>query len=79
MWSVPIETVEQIVCRGRVEPFLRACKAAAFGWSTVRAIIEASPRVPLPGRLAEMQKDFERLTTAEVLDDGSSLAFRHPQ
>jgi hypothetical protein len=68
MWSIPIETLEQIVCRGRVEPLLRACKAAAFAWTTVRAIIKASTRLPLPGRLVEIQKEFEKLTTAQVQD-----------
>jgi len=87
MWSVPVEAVEQLVCRGRVDPLLRACKAAAFAWPTVRAIVKASPRLPLPGRWAELQNDFERLTAAEVQDALSSwqnssqvdLGPRHPR
>ena len=62
MWSVPIEAVEHIVCRSRIETLLCACKAAEFEWPTARAIIKASPRLPLPGRLAEMHKEFEHLT-----------------
>jgi uncharacterized protein (DUF2336 family) len=66
MWSTPIETIEQIVCTGRIEVLLCACKAAGFEWGTVRAIIKASPRLPLPGRLAEMKKEFESLTDARA-------------
>ena len=66
VWSVPIETVEQIVCRDRIESMLFACRAAGFRWATVHAIIKASPRLPLPGRLAEMQRDFAGITDAEV-------------
>jgi uncharacterized protein (DUF2336 family) len=66
MWSVPIETVEQIMCRGRVTSLLGACKAAGFTWATVRALINASPRLPLPGRLGEMEKEFARLTDIEI-------------
>jgi len=77
MWSAPIETVEQIVCRDRVEHLLRACKAAGFAWPTVRAIIKASSRLPLPGRLAEMQKEFEKLTPAHVQDALDVLRRRH--
>jgi uncharacterized protein (DUF2336 family) len=66
VWSVPIETVERIVCRDRIEGLLFACKAAGFEWATVRAIIKASPRLPLPGRLAEMERDFARIIDADA-------------
>ena len=73
VWSVPIETVERIVCRDRIERLLSACKAVGFQWATVRAIIKASPRLPLPGRLAEMERDFAKIIDADAQNALSTL------
>src|SRR5262249_17970673 len=66
VWSIPIETVEQVVCRDRIEKLLFTCKVAGFQWTTVRAIIKASPRLPLPERLAEMQRDFASIIVPDA-------------
>jgi uncharacterized protein (DUF2336 family) len=64
IWSVPLEAAEQILCRAPMEALLCACKAAGFAWPTVRAIIQAGPRAPSPGRLIELRADFAEITAA---------------
>jgi len=41
--GVPIETADRLVAGDRPDPILILCKAASFGWMTVRAIILARP------------------------------------
>jgi uncharacterized protein (DUF2336 family) len=41
--GVPIETVDRLMGGDRPDPVLILCKAAGYGWATVRAIIMARP------------------------------------
>jgi hypothetical protein len=41
--GVPIETADRLVAGDRPDPVLILCKAAGYGWMTVRAIIMARP------------------------------------
>jgi hypothetical protein len=62
IWSVPLVSAEQILCGARMDSLLFACKAAGFGWPTVRAIIQTGPRAPSPGRLIEIREEFAKVT-----------------
>ena len=66
MSGVGIATLDRLISGDRRDPVLIVGKTIGLEWATVRAIIEASPRLPLPGRLAEMQKDFARITEPEA-------------
>jgi uncharacterized protein (DUF2336 family) len=41
--GIPIETADRLMAGDRPDPILILCKAAGFGWTTVRAIILARP------------------------------------
>jgi uncharacterized protein (DUF2336 family) len=41
--GIPIETADRLMAGDRPDPILILCKAAGFGWTTVRAIIIARP------------------------------------
>jgi uncharacterized protein (DUF2336 family) len=41
--AVPIDTVERLLAGDRPDPVLILCKAAGFGWDTVRALILVRP------------------------------------
>jgi uncharacterized protein (DUF2336 family) len=43
--SVPIETADRLMAGDKPDPILILCKAAGYGWTTVRAIILARPSV----------------------------------
>ena len=40
---IPIETADRLMAGDRPDPVLILCKAAGYGWPTVRAIITARP------------------------------------
>jgi uncharacterized protein (DUF2336 family) len=62
IWSVPLDSAGQILCRAPMDALLFACKAAGFGWPTVRAIVRTGPRPPSPERLIEVREEFARVT-----------------
>jgi uncharacterized protein (DUF2336 family) len=41
--GVPIETADRLMAGDRPDPILILCKAANYGWTTVKAIIMARP------------------------------------
>jgi len=41
--GIPVETADRLMAGDRPDPILILCKAAGFGWTTVRAIILARP------------------------------------
>ena len=41
--GVPIETADRLMAGDRPDPILILCKAAGYGWDTVRAIIMSRP------------------------------------
>ncbi|HVY58866.1 MAG TPA: DUF2336 domain-containing protein [Xanthobacteraceae bacterium] len=62
--AVPIEVVDRLMSGERSDPVLILCKAAGFGWGTVRAIIGVHPagqRMAGHG-LDETAVNFERLS-----------------
>jgi uncharacterized protein (DUF2336 family) len=64
--SVPVETVERLMSGDRSDPVLILCKAAGFGWSTVRAIIMVRPggKGTSTYALDTAYANFERLSAA---------------
>jgi uncharacterized protein (DUF2336 family) len=64
--AVPVETVERLISGDRPDPVLILCKAAGFGWQTVRSIIMV--RTGGPGTSSQAldaaYANFERLSSA---------------
>jgi len=62
--TVPIETVERLMAGDRPDPVLILCKAAGFGWQTVRGIILIRPggRGTSTQALDAAFANFERLS-----------------
>jgi uncharacterized protein (DUF2336 family) len=63
--SVPVEVVDRLMSGERADPVLILARAAGFGWSTVREIINARPGAKQsPLVLDAAYENFERLTAA---------------
>jgi len=63
--AVPVEVVDRLMSGERADPVLIPARAAAFGWATVREIINARPGLkPSAQTLDAAYENFERLTAA---------------
>jgi uncharacterized protein (DUF2336 family) len=64
--SVPIDTVERLMLGDRPDPVLILCKAAGFGWQTVRSVILVRPggKGTSPQALEAALANFERLSAS---------------
>jgi uncharacterized protein (DUF2336 family) len=63
--AVPVEVVDRLMSGERADPVLILARAAAFGWATVREIINARPGLkPSAQTLDAAYENFERLTAA---------------
>jgi uncharacterized protein (DUF2336 family) len=62
--SVPVETVERLMAGDRPDPVLILCKAAGYGWQTVRSIILVRPgaKGTSTQALDAAHANFERLS-----------------
>ena len=61
--AVPVEVVDRLMDGERVDPVLILARATGFGWSTVKAILNARPGAkPSPHTLDAARDNFERLT-----------------
>jgi uncharacterized protein (DUF2336 family) len=63
--AVPIEVVDRLMNGERVDPVLILARATGFGWSTVKAILNARPGSKSSPHTFDVARDnFERLTVA---------------
>jgi uncharacterized protein (DUF2336 family) len=63
MCTVPVEVVDRLMNGERADPVLILVRAAGFGWSTVKAALNARPGgKPSPQALDAARENFERLT-----------------
>ena len=63
MCAVPIEVVDRLMNGERADPVLILARAAGFGWSTAKAVLNARPGgKPSPQTLDAARENFERLT-----------------
>jgi uncharacterized protein (DUF2336 family) len=63
MCAVPVEVVDRLMNGERADPILILARAAGFGWSTARAVLNARPGgKPSPQTLDAARENFERLT-----------------
>jgi len=63
--AVPFEVVDRLMNGERADPVLILARATGFGWSTVKAILNARPRAKLSPHAFDVARDnFERLTVA---------------
>jgi uncharacterized protein (DUF2336 family) len=64
--GVPIETADRLMAGDRPDPVLILCKAAGYGWPTVRAIILARPKVKVMSSQAldAAFANFEKLSAS---------------
>ena len=61
--AVPVEVVDRLMNGERADPVLILARAAGFGWTTVKAILNARPDAkPSPQILDVASENFERLT-----------------
>jgi uncharacterized protein (DUF2336 family) len=61
--AVPVEVVDRLMNGERADPVLILARANGFGWSTVKAILNARPGAkPSPHALDVARDNFERLT-----------------
>jgi uncharacterized protein (DUF2336 family) len=61
--AVPVEVVDRLMNGDRADPVLILARAAGFGWTTVKAILNARPGAkPSPQTLDVARENFERLT-----------------
>jgi hypothetical protein len=61
--AVPVEVVDRLMNGERADPVLILARAAGFGWTTVRAVLNARPGAkPSPQTLDVARDNFERLT-----------------
>jgi len=62
--AVPVEVVDRLMNGERADPVLILARSAGFGWSTVKAVLNARPGPkPSPQTLDVARENFERLTT----------------
>jgi uncharacterized protein (DUF2336 family) len=65
MCAVPVEVVDRLMNGERADPALILARAAGFGWSTVKAVLNARPSgKPSPQALDAARENFERLTAS---------------
>jgi uncharacterized protein (DUF2336 family) len=63
MCAVPVEVVDRLMKGERADPVLILARAAGFGWSTAKAVLNARPGgKPSPQTLDAARENFERLT-----------------
>src|SRR5262249_35976048 len=63
--AVPVEVVDRLMNGERADPVLILARATGFGWSTVKAILNARPGAkPSPHAFDVVRDNFERLTVA---------------
>jgi len=63
--AVPVEVVDRLMNGERADPVLILARATGFGWSTVKAILNARPGAkPSPHAFDVARDNFERLTVA---------------
>jgi uncharacterized protein (DUF2336 family) len=63
--AVPVEVVDRLMNGERVDPVLILARATGFGWSTVKAILNARPGSKSSPHTFDVTRDnFERLTVA---------------
>jgi uncharacterized protein (DUF2336 family) len=63
MCAVPVEVVDRLMNGERADPALILARVAGFGWSTVKAVLNARPGGKLsPQALDTPRENFERLT-----------------
>jgi len=61
--AVPVEVVDRLMNGERADPVLILARAAGFGWTTVKAVLNARPGAkPPPQTLDVTRENFERLT-----------------
>jgi uncharacterized protein (DUF2336 family) len=61
--AVPVDVVDRLMNGDRADPVLILARAAGFGWSTVKAVLNARPGgKPSPQTLDVARENFERLT-----------------
>jgi uncharacterized protein (DUF2336 family) len=61
--AVPVDVVDRLMNGERADPVLILARAVGFGWSTVKAILNARPgSKPSPQTLDVARENFERLT-----------------
>src|SRR5215813_8755172 len=61
--AVPVEVVDRLMNGERADPVLILARAAGFGWSTVKAVLNARPGAkPSPQTFDVARENFERLT-----------------
>ena len=63
--AVPVEVVDRLMNGERADPVLILARAAGFGWTTVKAVLNAWPGAkPSPQTLDLARDNFERLTAS---------------
>ncbi len=63
--SVPVDVVDRLMSGERADPVLILARAAGFGWSTVREVIDARPGPKASNQVLDAAlENFERLTAA---------------
>ena len=63
--AVPVEVVDRLMNGERADPVLILARAAGFGWTTVKAVLNARPGAkPSPQTLDVARDNFERLTAS---------------
>jgi uncharacterized protein (DUF2336 family) len=62
--AVPLEVVDRLIGGERSDPVLILCRAAGFGWATVRAVIQSLPGKQGVKSLEDAQANFERLSAS---------------
>ena len=63
--AVPVEVVDRLMNGERADPVLILARAAGFGWTTVKAVLNARPGAkPSPQTLDLARDNFERLTAS---------------
>ncbi len=64
--AVPLDVVDRLLTGERSDPVLILCRAAGFGWQTVRAIILSLPGKPATSTkgLDDAMANFERLSVS---------------
>jgi uncharacterized protein (DUF2336 family) len=65
MCAVPVEVVDRLMNGERADPVLILARAAGFGWSTAKAVLNARPGgKPSAQTLDAVRENFERLTAS---------------
>lgn len=65
MCAVPVEVVDRLMNGERADPVLILARAAGFGWSTAKAVLNARPGgKPSAQTLDAVRENFERLTSS---------------